>query len=435
MRFNFNKRFNVFPLAIISPTTNEEAAFVLSVFKQYNLDFSIRSGGHCYEPGSLSNCFILDLSNFNAIMPNVAAQEVYIGAGTRLGDVINVLGQINYAIPVGTCPTNCITGFTLGGGIGLLGRPYGLSCDSVISITLLTADAQVVEVSENSNPDLFWALRGGGNGSYGVVLGFKFKMYYIPVVSFYELSWEWNPKTFPQIFKTWQKWVKTLPQDISTILRLSYEEGKITFNIIGLKISDQPFTEWEKAFAHFNPTVTIKQESFLDSSKSWALQPDLPFNKGKSKIMMKPLNNTVIKKIVNYFEKLSNNNAKYLVLFDFEAFGGVIPQFNTSFFPRNAFGWWYQAIYWRCQDQTEEGLKYSRRFYSSVSSEVSPYSYANTVDYDLGKHYLKAYYGDKVNCLIRVKNKVDPTNFFRWKQSIPLEKHQILDCPSCPVAR
>ena len=206
-RFNFNKRFNVFPQAIFVPTTNDEIVFVLSTLTQYNLPFALRSGGHCYEPGSLSSNYIIDLSGFDQITPDVSTSSVYIGAGALLGDVISVLGALDYAIPVGTCPTNCITGFTLGGGLGLLGRTYGLACDSVQSITLLTASAEIIEVTADSDPDLFWALRGGGNGSYGIVLGFTYTMYYIPVVTYYRLSWNWSPKTFATIFQAWQQWV------------------------------------------------------------------------------------------------------------------------------------------------------------------------------------------------------------------------------------
>lgn len=419
-RFNFNKRFNVFPQAIFVPTTNEQIAFVLSTLIQYSLPFAVRSGGHCYEPGSLSSSYIIDLSGFDLILPDVSSSSVYFGAGVLLEDVIATLGALDYAIPVGTCPTNCITGFTLGGGVGLLGRTYGIACDSVQSIVLLTADAEVIEVTASSNPDLFWALRGGGNGSYGIVLGFTYTMYYVPVVSYYKLTWTWDATNFGAIFKAWQNWVLSLPSNISSIVLLSYQNGMVHFAINGLKIGSEPFTEWETAFARFNPAVSITQESFLDSSASWATQSKLPFNKGKSKIMMQPLSNTTINQIANYFQTLLQNQPPLSVIFDFEAFGGVIPESTSSFFPRNAFGWWYQAVYWGQQDNTELALYYSRTFYDQTSPNVSIYSYANTTDYDLGPYFLNAYYGDYAARLMQVKNEVDPENIFNWTQSIPL---------------
>ena len=90
-RLNYNKRFVVFPQAIFAPTTNAEVVYVLTQLKQYNLPFAVRSGGHCFEPGSLSPDYMIDVSNFNSIIPNIGTGEVYIGAGCLLMDVLNAL--------------------------------------------------------------------------------------------------------------------------------------------------------------------------------------------------------------------------------------------------------------------------------------------------------------------------------------------------------
>jgi hypothetical protein len=246
-------------------------------------------------------------------------------------------------------------------------------------------------------------------------------MYYIPTVSYLTLNWDWNPATFVNIFQAWQNWVETLPNDISTIMKVSYANGRMIFEITALKANGEPFTEWENAFAKFYPEVKIFQGSYLDSSRYWAGQSELPFNKAKSKIMMKPLSNKVIKKIANYFQLLLHENPQITVFFEFEAFGGAISDFETSFYPRKAFGWWYQEYLWSQQNQAEQALAYSRKFYSSISPDVSIYSYTNTVDYDIGPYYLNAYYGDNALRLIQIKNIYDPQNLFHWTQSIPLE--------------
>lgn len=427
-RLIFNKRFVYFPKAIIVPTNFQEAQYVLAVFRQYHLDFAVRSGGHCFEPGSLSSDYVFDLQNFNAIIPDAANQEVYIGAGCLLGTVIDTLGQIDYAIPTGTCPTVGVTGLTLGGGIGLLCRQFGLTCDSVKSITLLTANADIIEVNQANYPDLFWALLGAGNGSYGIALGFTFRMHYIPQVTFYELMWEWDAELIPSILKTWQSWVKKLPSDISSVLGIRHpnnicavphETPPLVIRIFGLKLGSEPFNEWQCAFKDLKPIVKVFTGRYIDIAKYWASEPDLPFNKAKSRILMKPITGNVIKQVTHFFERLEAINPNYLVYFNFEAFGGVIPDYHTSFFPRNAFGWWFQAYYWSQQTQSDEVLALSQKFYSKIPSEVSKYCYSNIVDYDLGRHYLKRYYGDHVDCLIEIKDKYDPTNLFHWKQSIP----------------
>lgn len=256
-RLIFNKRFVYFPKAIFVPTTPQEVQYLVGVLRRYNLPFAIQSGGHCIEPGSLSSYYVISLKNFNSIIPDITTGQVYIGVGAKIETVIQTLGLIDYAIPTGTCPSVGVAGLTLGGGVGLLSRTYGLTSDSVQSITFVNADSEIIEVSATNYPDLFWALRGGGNGSYGIALGFTFNMHYIPVVTYYELIWNYDPHLIPDIMISWQKWVKDLPESISSDLAIRHpyyltsnpeESPPLTIRIFGLKVSSEPFTEWEDAF-------------------------------------------------------------------------------------------------------------------------------------------------------------------------------------------
>lgn len=427
-RLIFNKRFVYFPKAIFVPDTYDEVKHVIRAFRKHDLNFALRTGGHCFEPASLSSDFVLDLSHFNEIIPDVANSEVTLGAGCKLKRVIHELGALDFAIPTGTCPSNVVNGLTLGGGIGFLNRKYGLTCDAVKSIKMLTADAEIIEVSKHSHPNLFWALLGAGNGSYGIALQYKFEMFFIPVVSFYELSWKWNPKKITPIMQAWQKWVKTLPDDITTVLGVRHANEmcaepenthRNVIRIFGLKISDQPFTEWKKAFKKLKPHVKIFTGTYLEMSKFWAKESKLPFNKIKSRILFKPISNNVIAQVERFFERLEERNPDFLAYFNFEAFGGRMADFHTSFFPQDAFAWWEMAYYWDRQEQSDKILALANEFYFNIPSEVSKFCYANIVDYDIGPDFLKLYYGDHVKRLIKVKDKFDPTNFFHWRQSIP----------------
>jgi len=427
-RFNYNKRFNYFPKIIFYPENPKQVQFLVKVFGKYNLEFAIRSGGHCFEPGSLSSDYIVDLSNFNEIIPDIGREEVYIGAGTELKNVISTLGEIDYAIPTGTCPSVGVTGLTMGGGIGFLCRQFGLTCDSVKSIKLVNAKGKIIEASYDTHSDLFWALRGAGNGSYGIVLGFTFKIHYVPVVTYYELMWEWDANLIKPIMETWQPWAENLPDDTTTVLGFRHpnymcavpeESPPFVIRIDGLKVGPEPFTDWE-VFKKFHPKVRIIQTSYLDSSKYWSNESPLHFNKGKSKIMDQPLDGKTIDKVEEFFRKLEDSNPNFLAYFDFERFGGKVAHNDSSFFPSQAFGWWEQAYFWDYPEQTDVVLALSRQFYKSLSNKTFPYCYANFVDYDLGKKYLFRYYGDHVDRLITIKQKYDPHNLFHWKQSIPV---------------
>jgi hypothetical protein len=203
------------------------------------------------------------------------------------------------------------------------------------------------------------------------------------------------------------------------ICSLPHATPPLVIRIFGLKVGPGPFDEWKCPFEELNPHVNIFTGSYLDISKYWATQSSLPFNKGKSKILMKPLRKDIIKEVSKFFAKLEARNPNYLVYFNFESFGGKMKDNQTAFFPRDAFGWWFQAYYWGEQEESAKVLALSNQFYAKLPRKMFKYSYANIVDYDLGRGYLKAYYGDHVDALISIKNKYDPSNLFHWKQSIP----------------
>lgn len=416
-RFNFNKRFNVFPKAIIIPKTFSSLSKILSFLANKRLDFSIRSGGHCFEPGSLSNDYVIDLRRFSSI--EISKNHVYIGAGARLGPVIQKLGKFDLCLPTGTCQSVGIAGLTLGGGIGFLARTFGLTCDALKSITFLTADSKIIEVNKKEHPDLFWALCGGGNGSYGIALGFTFKKFFVPKVTFLRLNWEWDPLLVLEIFEAWHAWIEQLPDNINPVLTLTYSNGKLSILLEALKVGKEPFTEWEQAFKKLNPKVEIDTGRYVDLAQLWADSPSSPFQKIKSLIAFQPISVDALQLAIEYFEELQLTQAPFHVGFEFTAFGGRLAQGDTAFFPRNAIEWWHQAVNWDLQEQEIPALASIRKFYDSVAPLVSNFCYSNDVDYDLGPSYLEAYYGDHVNRLIRIKNIYDPQNIFHWEQSIP----------------
>jgi hypothetical protein len=284
------------------------------------------------------------------------------------------------------------------------------------------ADGTIIEVTQDTYPDLFWALCGAGANAFGIVLGFTFTMYYIPTVSYLQLTWTWEPSQVAQIVNAWQSWFPAQSTDITSELIFYYNNGQLTLKINALKIGATPFTEWQSAFEPFNPTVNLYQGDYVGAADRFASNYTQPFSKVKSKFLFSPLSSAGIALIINYMTQLANNPCPYLFFVEFGgARGGAIAQGNSSYYPRNAYGWIFQFIYWPFAFQQEGALNVVRQFYTSFEPYASPYSYANLVDYDLGSYYLYAYYGSNINRLIQIKNTYDPNNIFTWRQGIPLE--------------
>src|SRR5581483_1528187 len=123
-------------------------------------------------------------------------------------------------IPGGSCPSVGISGVTLGGGMGLAGRRLGLTLDSLVAIELVTADGTLRTVSRAAEPDLFWALRGGGGGNFGVVTAFTFRTHPMPATAaHFNVSWPWSSAA--DALEAWQSWAPHATDRITSILHLN----------------------------------------------------------------------------------------------------------------------------------------------------------------------------------------------------------------------
>src|SRR5204862_769134 len=119
---------------------------------------------------------MIDLSPMNSVRVDVAAKRAWIGPGATLADVDKETAAFGMVIPTGINSTTGIAGLTLGGGFGWITRKFGLTLDCLVSADVVTADGELVRTSLTQNPDLFWALRGGG-GNFGVVTAFEFQLH------------------------------------------------------------------------------------------------------------------------------------------------------------------------------------------------------------------------------------------------------------------
>ena len=184
---------------------------------EHDVPFAVRSGGHSFAGQSSSKGLLIDLRRLSGISPS--GDKARVGAGARLGAVYAALWAAGHrTIPGGTAPTVGVAGLTLGGGHGFLARRLGLACDNVVAMEVVTADGKVRTCNATSNKDLFWALRGAGFGSFGVVTSLTFKTAKLGPVATVALEWEW-PRA-AEIVASWTKFMATAPDELSTVLAL-----------------------------------------------------------------------------------------------------------------------------------------------------------------------------------------------------------------------
>lgn len=181
--------------------------------RENNLLTAIRGGGH--NGGGLGVCddgLVIDLSRMKGIHVDPAAGVVRVEGGCVWGDVDHATHAFGMAAPSGFISTTGVAGLTLGGGIGYLTRRYGLSIDNLLSVDLVLADGRFVTASEKENPDLFWAVRGGG-GNFGVATSFLFRLY--PVKMVYAGPTFWPIEQAPEVMKAFQEFISHAPEDVN----------------------------------------------------------------------------------------------------------------------------------------------------------------------------------------------------------------------------
>ena len=174
---------------------------------------AIRGGGH--NGAGLGSCdggLVIDLSRMKGIRVDPAAKKVRVEAGCVWGDVDHATHAFGLAVPSGFIGTTGVGGLTLGGGIGYLTRQYGLTIDSLLSVDVVLANGSFVTAGNHENPDLFWAVRGGG-GNFGVVTSFEFKLHPVKTVQFGPTFWPLEEAAM--VLSAYRDFIKSAPEDVS----------------------------------------------------------------------------------------------------------------------------------------------------------------------------------------------------------------------------
>lgn len=207
--------------------------------RERNLGFAIRSGGHCFTGFSQHADLVIDLRELNMIRFEPDAGTVTIGAGALLGTVARYLAEHGVSVPGGICATVGMAGQTLGGGIGYFSRQGGLLADQLLSLRMVTAAGDLIDVSESRHPDLFWACRGAGNGNLGIVTDLRFRVASMPPMSLVRVVEPVEAVRAAEILYLWQHRCQLWPRHTVLHLRIS-KRTDTTFLIILEGLSGWP---------------------------------------------------------------------------------------------------------------------------------------------------------------------------------------------------
>jgi FAD/FMN-containing dehydrogenase len=205
---------DVRPQAIARCRTAAEVAEAIAFARREGAALAVRAGGHCFGGRSSTDGVLIDVSPLNGV--EIGNGAVTVGAGAKLGRIYDALAPHGVTIAGGCGPTVGIAGLALGGGLGILGRRHGLTCDQVLAAEVVLADGRIVTCDEERDADLFWALRGAGGGQFGVVTRFVLRTVPAPRTTCFHLTWP--RERAAEVLTAWQDWSPDAPDEAAASL-------------------------------------------------------------------------------------------------------------------------------------------------------------------------------------------------------------------------
>ncbi len=213
----WNGMIDKYPAMIAYCSGTADVLSAVSFARENDLLVTVRSGGHNVSGSAVcDDGVVIDLSEMNGVWVDPDERTAWVQAGATLGDVDRETQAFGLATPLGVVSDTGVAGLTLGGGIGHLRNKYGLSCDNLASVDIVTADGEYRTASEDENEDLFWGLRGGG-GTFGVVTGFEFDLH--PVGPKVATGFVFYPGDLAvEVLRAFRDYEESAPDDLTTLV-------------------------------------------------------------------------------------------------------------------------------------------------------------------------------------------------------------------------
>src|SRR4051812_33870125 len=209
----FNAMIDKYPALIVRCQDVADVITAVNFAREQDQVLAVRGGGHNGAgSGTVDDGLVLDLSLMNGIRVDPVARTARVEGGALLSDLHHATYPFGLAVPSGIVASTGVGGITLGGGIGHLTRQLGLTIDSLLEADVVLADGSFVTASETENPDLFWALRGGG-GNFGVVTSFLFKLH--PISTLYAGPMLWPLERATEVLHWYREFIVNAPETLN----------------------------------------------------------------------------------------------------------------------------------------------------------------------------------------------------------------------------
>jgi FAD/FMN-containing dehydrogenase len=427
----FNARFDhLRPEAIVRCASAPDVAETVRFLTRHGLSHATRSGGHSFGGHSSTRGVLVDVADLRTVA--VAAGKVRVGAGAPLGHVYEELDPHGVTVAGGTCPAVGIAGLALGGGLGILGRAHGATSDQMLGAEIVLADGRIVSCDGEREPDLFWALRGAGAGSFGVVTALDLATVPAPDATSFHLAWP--EASAAAVADAWQRWAPVGADELIASLKVTTPDDKdapASVDVYGTVLghpadADEVLGSLVDRAGTEPASATRQHTNHAGTRAFWAAlgDPDArPYLRARSEFFARPLPAEAIEALLHTLARpRAPGESREL---DFMPWGGAYNRRDaeaTAFVHRDAQFLLKHSVVMAAPAPAgaAPGPDWLDDSWASVHPWGSGRAFQNFADPDL-RDWPTAYYGANLPRLLRIKARYDPTDFFHHPQSIPLE--------------
>jgi len=416
------------PLVVVQPRTEDEIRKVLPFVKKYgSFPFSIKVGGHSTAGYCLNdNGLVLDLSKHlnNISWADGTQSALIIEGGVTWDKVYQFLAPYGKGVTGPQSPTVGVVGFLLGGGMSRYSALYGLGIDNVEEITLILANGTKSVTSQNVHSDLFWALRGGGGGNFGVVLSVRIRTFDMMLYSRVQACWD-DINVIPGVLDLWA----TTITDTQTERYYAFEIYRTSIDIGFCVFIQERNTTQDALIQLLAPLFTVEPYDDIYPRNFTTIQPDpyetFAFDYQYTKSLVLDITafdsnmNTILRNALTTMKDIP------IITITYENFGkqANLPLPTDTAFPhRNRSGVLHLKTIWPTLFDSVLGdaARAEANTFLNYLSRFDKGAYINYIDPGLN-HWSQAYYAQNYNKLKIIKEITDPTHFYKFSQSIGSE--------------
>ena len=417
--FYWNPKTESTPAAVVQCGHEEDVLRAVEFARHHELEVAVRAGGHSHLAWSSSNGLVIDLSPLKQISIDPTRRIIRAQGGVLSGEVGRAAGQHDLVPVLGQCPGVGATGVTLGGGLGWLSGLFGACCDNLLSARLVTADGRMRDVNAESDPDLFWALRGAG-ANFGVTTAFEAQLHSIgPVVAG---DIHYAVRDARAVLRGFRELMHEAPDGFQATLNLTPGERGVFLSLchVGAEDEGQRILRTLRAIPPPTKEVVNRQTFANLAEKAAATNPGnspSPAFRAIQTVYRDRISDEVIDIIV---DQLAHASPDTIMGLSHYMHGQVcrVKSDATAFPHRQAHSVHLRVAYnWTDPQATEQRFAWGEEWLRVLRPQSDERIYANYQTYET-KAGSPSVFGDNHDRLLALKKKYDPTNFFRRNSNI-----------------